>query len=119
MKKILRVLGGSLFIGLLMLAALAPTAGAHTVQQTSAASLLPKSPVSASTLMAQAIHSGKVHIPRGTAGNRFSPQLSCTPAPCVLPNVEASAAGSNPANEDPIAADPNNNKHLLSGANDY
>ncbi len=119
MKKILRLLGGSLFICLLILVALAPTVGAHTVGQSSTASLLPKSPVSASTLMAQAIHSGKVHIPRGTAGGTLNPQLSCTPAPCVLPNVQASAAGSNPANEDPIATDPTNNKNLLSGANDY
>ena len=76
MKKILRLLGGSLFTCLLILVALAPTVGAHTVQQSSAASLLPKSPLSASTLMAQAIHSGKVSIPHGTTDSRLLRTLS-------------------------------------------
>ena len=44
--------------------------------------------------------------------------LTCTPEPCTTPNNQASEGGS-PVNETPIAVDPNNKKHLLSGGNDY
>ncbi len=76
---------------------------------------LPKSPISASTLVAQAIHAG--HIQLGQQ-NAPGPNLTCSPAPCVLPNSQASAGGQ-PNNEDPIAANPANAQQLLSGANDY
>jgi len=46
------------------------------------------------------------------------PSLTCSNAPCVLPNSQASGSGSAPVNETPIAVDPNNSAHLLSGAND-
>ena len=77
-----------------------------------------RSPLSGSVLVAQAIRAGRVRIPY-----LFRPQptpfnLTCTPVPCVLPNVQASEGGA-PENETPISVDPNNKKHLLSGANDY
>src|SRR5579872_2881406 len=98
MKKIVRVLGGSLFIGLLLLASLVATAGASPAKQSQ---LLPLSPYSGGYLMAQAVHSGKVHLPSsGSASHAASPNLTCTPAPCVLPNVMASEGTSNPVNED-------------------
>jgi hypothetical protein len=117
MKAFLRVLGGPLCIGLLMLFALTPAANAST---TSSTSLLPKSPLSSGLLMAQAVHSGKIHIPAHHASAPSNPNLTCTPAPCVLPNVQASGGnGSSIANEDPIAVNPKNGQDLLTGANDY
>ena len=44
--------------------------------------------------------------------------LTCSPTPCVLPNVQASN-GTNIANEDPIISNPRNSAQLLTGANDY
>jgi len=44
--------------------------------------------------------------------------MNCSPAPCVLPNVDASQ-GPKPANETPVAVDGRNLKHILTGANDY
>jgi hypothetical protein len=118
MKTLLRVLGGPLCLGLLMLFALTPAANASTARP---ASLLPRSPLSGGLQMAQAIHSGKIHLPahQGSVSTAH-PNLTCTPAPCALPNVQASGGnGSNTANEDPIAANPLNGKELLTGANDY
>jgi hypothetical protein len=68
-----------------------------------------KSPVSASTLNARAVHAGIVTPRSGVA----APNVS------ILPNVQASTMGSSPVNEDPITADPANPSHLLSGGNDY
>jgi len=79
---------------------------------------LPPSPLSGGVLMAEAIRSGAVRLPRIGAGV-FAPEiLSCSPAPCVLPNVQASEGGL-PVNEDPIAVNPVNSKQLLTGGNDY
>lgn len=117
MKKFVRVLGGSLFIGLLLLASLVATAGASPAKQSH---LLPLSPYSGGYLMAQAIHSGKVHLPSsGSASQTVNPNLTCTPAPCVLPNVMASEGTANPVNEDPIVVNPKNAKQLETGGNDY
>lgn len=116
MKTLLRVLGGPLCIGLLMLFALTPAANASTA---SSASLLPKSPLSGGLQMALAIHSGKIKIPASHASAPTNPNLTCSPAPCVLPNVQASGNGTSIANEDPIAANPKNGQDLLTGANDY
>jgi len=74
---------------------------------------LPKSPVSASTLMAQAVHSGAVTPTAGSGLDTSSPASTS-----LLPNVKANS-GASPANEVPITADPNNASNLLSGANDY
>ncbi len=117
MKRLLRVLGGPLCIGLLMLFALTPAANAST---TSSSSLLPRSPLSGGLQMALAIHSGKIKIPTQHVSTPSNPNLTCSPAPCVLPNVQASGGnGTNIANEDPIAANPKNGQDLLTGANDY
>jgi hypothetical protein len=117
MKNFIRVLGGSLFIGLLLLASLVATAGASSAKQSR---LLPLSPYSGGYLMAQAIHSGKVRLPSsGAASNTANPNLTCTPAPCAFPNVVASEGTTNPVNEDPIVVNPNNAKQLETGGNDY
>lgn len=107
---------------LLALAALAvavPVGGSHTALAQGSKSLLPNSPLSGGLLMAQAIHSGRVHLPASRTGvSSPGPNLTCSPAPCALPNVVASPSGQ-PANEVPIVVDPSNSMRLLSGANDY
>jgi len=71
------------------------------------------SPLSAGVQVAQAVRAGTLApTPSGATASEESPDLS------VLPNVKASF-GSQPANEVPITADPNNGQHLLTGANDY
>jgi hypothetical protein len=47
-----------------------------------------------------------------------NPELTCTPAPCVLPLVNASGT-KNVASENPIAINPKKPTQLLVGANDY
>jgi hypothetical protein len=116
MKRIISVLGGPLFIGLLMLVAYAAPVSAHN--SSSPNHLLPKSPVSTSVLVAQGIRNGTIH-PQGNApGGDVSTDLRCKPAPCVFKDRQASEGG-RPANETPVAANPNNKKDLLTGANDY
>jgi hypothetical protein len=79
---------------------------------------LSPSPVSSGVLMARAIGSGRVQLPEPTAG-LFSPEsLACSPAPCRLPNVQASEGGA-PVNEDPIAVNPGNTRELLTGGYDF
>jgi hypothetical protein len=46
-----------------------------------------------------------------------SPALTCSPAPCVLPNVQASGGG-NSVSETPIASNPLNAAQLLTGGTD-
>jgi probable HAF family extracellular repeat protein len=48
----------------------------------------------------------------------LSPNLTCSQAPCVFPNSQASS-GLQPANETPIVSDPLNPGHILTGANDF
>lgn len=116
MKSYLRVLGIPMVIGLLMLVSMSPTAGAASAMKHIN---LPLKPYSAGLLVAQAIHSGQVKLPQYHAkGGGISPDLYCNPAPCVMLNHQASEGGQ-PANETPIAANPTNNKDLLTGANDY
>jgi hypothetical protein len=76
-----------------------------------------ESPLSGSVLVARAVHSGSVRA-SGSAGAAGPQTLSCSPAPCALPNVQASQ-GKKPVNEDPIAANPANSQDLLTGGNDY
>ena len=83
------------------------------ISSASKGSLIPKSPVSASTLVAQGIHNGTITPAIGTGASASGP-TSLT----VLPNVKANS-GSQPANEVPITGDPLNGSNLLSGANDY
>jgi hypothetical protein len=116
MKKIISVLGGPLFIGLLMLVAYAAPVSAHSASSPN--HLLPNSPVSTSVLVARGIRNGTIH-PKGNApGGDVITDLKCKPAPCVLPNKQASEGGK-PANETPVAANPKTAKDLLTGANDY
>ncbi len=115
MKTILRVLGAPFVIGLMMLLALSPAANASVA---TARVQLPKSPLSSGLLMAQAIHSGAVKLSGHGAAASANPASTCSPAPCALPNVQASEGGQ-PVNEDPIATNPTNNKNLLTGGNDY
>jgi uncharacterized repeat protein (TIGR03803 family) len=46
-----------------------------------------------------------------------SPDLNCSPAPCVLPPTQASEGG-NPVTDTPIVSNPLNPKHLLLGSVD-
>src|ERR1700719_1377386 len=116
MKKIIGVLGGPLFIGLLMLVAYVSPVGAHS--STSPNHLLPNSPVSTSVLVARGFHNGTIH-PQGNApGGNLTTDLTCKPAPCVFKDKQVSE-GVKPANETPVAANPKNSKQLLTGANDY
>src|SRR5579864_3632529 len=90
-------------------------AGSHVFAQ----SPLPRSPLSGSVLVAQAIHAGKLQPTSQGTGLAPLPQLpTCSPTPCALPNVQASEGGK-PVNEDPIAANPSNAAELLTGGNDF
>jgi hypothetical protein len=124
MKKIFGMLGGSLVIAILLAVSLAQGVGvsalsARTTGQKVSLPSLPHSPVSPSTLVAQAIHQGQLHFNGGGQAPANATNLTCSPAPCVLPNVQASGNGTQPVNEDPIAANPVNANQLLSGGNDY
>src|SRR5437667_10833075 len=94
-KKTFSVMGGSLIIGLLVLLSLTQVFAAHPAAHlTGHKSMLPKSPLSSGVLMAQAIHKGLVPRPHISAsGTHAAPALVCSPAPCALPNVQASAGG--------------------------
>jgi hypothetical protein len=119
MKPFLRLLCGSFCVSLLMLATLFLPSVA-SASSASPAFRLPNSPLSTSFLMAQAIHQGKIQASSHGTNSTASPNLTCSPTPCALPNKEASGGnGTNIVNEDPIAVNPTNNKQLLSGGNDY
>lgn len=77
-----------------------------------------RDPRSGSVLAAEAIRAGRVRIPFSVFPQLMPEVLTCSPAPCVLPNVRASEGGS-PVNETPIAANPSKPLQLLSGGNDY
>ncbi len=47
-----------------------------------------------------------------------TPDLSCSPKPCLLPNVQASG-GSQPVNENAITVNPVTNTDLITTGNDY
>ena len=78
---------------------------------------LEKSPFSGGVLMGRAIRAGRVKLPVSLPPN-LQPTLKCTPAPCVLPNVQASEGGQ-PVDETPVSVDPLNFKHVLTAGNDY
>jgi len=81
---------------------------------------LPKSPISASTLLIQGLKNGTIHLPAALAQHGAAhPALNCTPAPCALPNVEGSAGATQPVDETPIAVNPLNAKQMITGGNDY
>jgi hypothetical protein len=109
MKASLRIASGPIVIGLLILLSLAAGAGVINAKPKP---LLPKSPLSGSVLMAQAIHSGTVKLAGQNApAGKFNPNG-------LLGNVQASEGGL-PVDEDPIAVDPTNGQNLLTGGNDY
>lgn len=82
--------------------------------------VLERSPLSGAVLMARAIAAGRVVLPAARIPQSFAtPAVTCSPAPCVLPNVDAAEGGLNPVNEDPIAANPNNASQWITGGNDY
>jgi len=118
MRAFWRILRSAVMMGLL-LASFTVGARASSSPHTARTSLLPKSPLSGSVLMDRAIHAGKIRLPSHGAGGRPGhPHLARSPAPCALPNVQASEGGQ-PVNEDPIATNPTNAQDLLSGGNDY
>lgn len=81
---------------------------------------LEKLPYSGGMLMARAVAAGRVLLPSSHfASTSIAPVLTCSPAPCKLPNIDASEGGSNPVNEDPIAANPTNTSQWITGGNDY
>jgi len=84
------------------------------------AAVLERLPYSGGVLMSRAIAAGRVHLAAPHLSQTAAqPAESCSPAPCVLPNVDAAEGGSNPVNEDPIAANPNNASQWITAGNDY
>jgi hypothetical protein len=79
--------------------------------------------LSRGTLQAEAIQAGSVHdTSLSTAPSHSDPKLTCSPAPCTLPNVQVSGGnhpGTRPVNETPIVAHPRNGNELLVGGNDF
>jgi len=77
-------------------------------------------PYSGGMLMARAIAAGRVFLPAPRLTEAAAtPAVTCSPAPCILPNVDAAEGGGNPVNEDPIAANPNNTSQWITAGNDY
>jgi len=79
---------------------------------------LPLSPLSSSVLMTQAVRQGKVHLTGAANSHTRVANVTCSPAPCVLPNVNVSESAVL-ANETPVIVSPTNPSWILSGANDY
>jgi hypothetical protein len=75
-------------------------------------------PYSSGFIYARMYHLGLVNPKRVGFAQRVHRALTCSPAPCVFPNTDASG-GSAPVNETPIAANPNNALQLTTAANDY
>ncbi len=101
--------------GLLVVLAGLGTTIAHAQNPRAA---LPNSPESTGALVGKALRNGTMQLPTSNNLPGIQQSLSCTPLPCVLPNIQAST-GTNIANEDPIAVNPRNAQQLLTGANDY
>src|SRR5258708_26900845 len=81
---------------------------------------LDKSPLSGGVLAAKAVREGRLHYQPATSGAiQHQPDLTCSPAPCALANVDAAEGGTAPSNEYPFAANPSNAMQILTGANDY
>jgi hypothetical protein len=96
---------------------LAVVAGA---QRNAGPAVLERLPYSGDVLMARSIAAGRVILPNPEISRAaIHPVESCSPAPCILPNVDASEGGTNPVNEDPIAANPSNPLQWTTGGNDY
>ena len=80
-------------------------------------------PYSGGLLVGRAIASGKMERPGHSARAALANtgvKVTCSPQPCVLPNVQISPGlDTNPRNETTIVVNPGNSQQLLSGANDY
>ena len=118
LARLLVTVGVVLLVGALIpLPALASNVAA--ARHASAQFHLPRSPLSGSVLVAQALHKGLLQPTSHGTGLTPLPQLpTCSPTPCALPNVQASESGK-PVDEDPIAANPSNAGDLLTGGNDF
>jgi hypothetical protein len=79
---------------------------------------LEKSPISTGVLMSRAIRAGRVHLGGSGFENSIRPDLTCSPLPCALPNINVSQSPVL-ANEVPVVVNPRNPLQILSGANDY
>jgi hypothetical protein len=81
--------------------------------------VLEKLPYSGDVLMARALRSGRMPWPDSFAhAPAHNPALTCKPAPCALPNVQASGGG-DPVSETSIAVNPLDPKELITGGMDY
>lgn len=110
-----------LFAAVLLVAVSIGTGGAFGAQASgnTLRAVLPVSPISASTLVAQAVHAGTLRPQRvGSPSRSILPSTKPKPAPSALADVQASEGGA-PVNEDPIAVNVNNGQQLLTGGNDY
>jgi len=79
-------------------------------------------PYSGDLLVARAIANGLMQRPARSAPSFLSrsPKITCSPAPCVLPNTQVSPLpDTTPRNETPIVVMPGNSNIMLAGANDY
>ena len=116
-------LHSTLMAGVTAMAALCLIAPAQAASGARPPIQLPKSPISASTLVVQGIRNGTVPLPYVGAGraaaNKLVPGLNCKPGPCALPNVDASTGTTQPVDETPIAVNPLKPKQLITGGNDY
>ena len=77
-----------------------------------------KNALSGSAQVAQALHAGTLKLNNTHAPVRAHQTMTCSPAPCVLPNTQASEGGQ-PVNETAIAVNPNNPLDVMTSANDY
>ena len=80
-------------------------------------------PYSGGLLVGRAIASGQMQRPDHSVPDAFAikpPTVTCTPQPCVLPNIQVSPPpDTTPRNETTVVANPGNSQQLLSSANDY
>ncbi|HZQ23527.1 MAG TPA: sialidase family protein [Terriglobales bacterium] len=89
-----------------------------TLASAQSSSPLENLPYSGGVLMGRAIRAGRVQLPAPSIRPSAPPVVTCSPAPCTLPNTNVSKSAVL-ANETPIVINPKNQLQLLSGANDY
>jgi hypothetical protein len=118
MKTFSSVLNCSFAVWLLLLVSFPLRVYAAQIDPTGYHHSLSVSPLSSAFLMAQFANSGLVHLASQYELEPNNTRLTCKPAPCVLPDEQASEGGKQ-VDEDPIAASPINGQDLLTGGNDY
>jgi hypothetical protein len=89
-----------------------------TAASAQSVSPLEKLPYSGGILVGRAIRAGRIQLPAPSTRPEGPTTFNCSPAPCALPNVNASMS-SVLANETPIRVNPNNSQQFITGANDY